>query len=171
MREFLKRHRLIICLCALFFGLAAVFICTWYRYELNPDATAYIGIAQKYAHGDFKHAINGYWGPLLSLLLVPFIWLHIDPIIGAKLIAAAAGTGILLLAYQFLRVQKVSQLLTLASCGALAALMFEWVTVEAITPDMLLAFLIVLFAVRLSAFLGQPSRNQGIVLGVIGALM
>jgi hypothetical protein len=171
MKAFLKRHWLIVLLCTGFALVAALFIATWYRYQLNPDATSYITIARKYADGNFRQAINGYWGPLLSWLLVPAIWLHIEPIIAAKLIAAAAGTGVLIVTYCFLRDRKVSMPIIAICCTGLAGLMLEWCTVEAITPDMLLCLLIALFAVRLADFVQKPSRWHGMLLGGIGALM
>lgn len=43
--------------------------------RLTGDATLYLSIAEKYVSGDFGNAINGYWGPLLSWLLIPFLFL------------------------------------------------------------------------------------------------
>jgi hypothetical protein len=171
MKAFLKRHWFIVLLCVGFAAVSAACILIWYRYQLNPDATSYITIARKYAHGDFRHAINGYWGPLISWLLVPAIWLHIEPIIAAKLIAAGAGTIALIVVYRFLSERNVKPIITWISCLGLAIFFLEWTTVEAITPDMLLSLLIVLFAVRLADFLQQPTRNRALILGSIGALM
>ncbi|MBI5665911.1 MAG: glycosyltransferase family 39 protein [Nitrospirae bacterium] len=54
----------------------SVLIVTSYHYErLTGDATLYLSIAEKYLRGDFSNAVNGYWGPLLSWLLVPFLYL------------------------------------------------------------------------------------------------
>ena len=55
--------------------LYSVLIVTTYHYErLTGDATLYLSIAEKYVQGDIKNAINGYWGPLLSWLLIPFLY-------------------------------------------------------------------------------------------------
>jgi hypothetical protein len=35
----------------------------WYQYYIDPDATAYLTIAKRYATGDYDKAINGYWSP------------------------------------------------------------------------------------------------------------
>jgi hypothetical protein len=54
----------------------AAAIITSSRYErLTGDATLYLSIAEKYLRGDFSNAINGYWGPLLSWLLIPLLYL------------------------------------------------------------------------------------------------
>jgi len=53
----------------------SVLILTTYHYErLTGDTTLYLSIAEKYVRGDIGNAINGYWGPLLSWLLVPFLY-------------------------------------------------------------------------------------------------
>ncbi|MHC4720172.1 MAG: hypothetical protein ACYSYT_06835, partial [Planctomycetota bacterium] len=49
-----------------------------YRYQINPDGISYISVAQKYLAGDFAGAINGYWGPLYSWLLMPFLYFGIE---------------------------------------------------------------------------------------------
>jgi hypothetical protein len=54
----------------------SVFLLNFHHYErLTGDAALYLGIAEKYVSGDFGNAINGYWGPLLSWLLIPFLFL------------------------------------------------------------------------------------------------
>ncbi len=48
---------------------------SFFHYErLTGDATLYLSIAEKYIRGDFHNAINGYWGPLLSWLLIPLLY-------------------------------------------------------------------------------------------------
>lgn len=53
----------------------AILVIILHHYErMTGDATLYLSIAEKYLRGDFRNAINGYWGPLLSWLLVPFLY-------------------------------------------------------------------------------------------------
>ena len=50
--------------------------------------------SQKYATGDFSNAINGYWGPLFSWLLVPFLVKGFTPLfslISAKTLSLIIG--------------------------------------------------------------------------------
>ena len=44
-----------------------------YVYLLNADGTSYISIANQYWRGNWGQAVNGFWGPLLSWLLIPFL--------------------------------------------------------------------------------------------------
>lgn len=43
--------------------------------SLNTDAVAYVQLAAHYAEGRFKLAISGYWGPMISWLMVPVLML------------------------------------------------------------------------------------------------
>jgi hypothetical protein len=43
------------------------------RYVLDPDTIAYMRLAWYYATGQFHLAVSGYWGPLFSWLMVPWI--------------------------------------------------------------------------------------------------
>jgi hypothetical protein len=42
--------------------------------RLTADSMLYFSIAQKYLAGDFQNAVNGYWGPLLAWLIIPFLY-------------------------------------------------------------------------------------------------
>jgi len=44
-----------------------------YQYVINSDGISYMSIAQHYINGRFSYAINGYWSPLYSWLLIPFL--------------------------------------------------------------------------------------------------
>lgn len=46
-----------------------------YQYLNGADGMSYISIAKLYISGDYANAINGYWGPLFSWLLIPFFYL------------------------------------------------------------------------------------------------
>src|SRR5262252_9453801 len=79
------------------FFVAAAVLFVGYRFQINPDGVSYISIAQGYLHGDFKHAVNGYWGPLLSWLLVPLLAVKIEPVLATKLLAVLmAGANVVL---------------------------------------------------------------------------
>ena len=77
-----------------------------YHYErLTGDATLYISIAEKYIRGDFSGAINGYWGPLLSWLLVPFLLMGADHVFAINALNLLFGLltiiGVWRLSYRF----------------------------------------------------------------------
>ncbi|MES2893997.1 MAG: hypothetical protein V4725_18400 [Bacteroidota bacterium] len=63
----------------------------WYQFVLDIDAISYIHVAERYASGDFFGAVNGYWSPLISWILIPFIKSGQDPVIAAKYINGLIG--------------------------------------------------------------------------------
>jgi hypothetical protein len=69
----LKKNYVLIFILILYF-VFGLFLLNYYQYILNSDGISYISIAQKYMGGDFGNAINGYWGPLLSWLMIPFLY-------------------------------------------------------------------------------------------------
>lgn len=95
----------------------AVYMVVWcglipfFRYEMNPDGISYFSIAQKYAQFDFYHAVNAYWGPLISWLLVPFLWLQLPVLTAARILQLALGALIILLAESFIRKHTERKLL------------------------------------------------------------
>src|SRR5689334_2530835 len=50
--------------------LGLVLIGSYFRNALNTDAVPYLRIASYYATGKLQLAISGYWGPLISWLMV-----------------------------------------------------------------------------------------------------
>ena len=84
----------------------AVVCVFFFHYErLTGDATLYLSIAEKYIRGDFSNAINGYWGPLLSWLLIPFLYFgasHLSAINALNLIVGILTIlGVWKLSYRF----------------------------------------------------------------------
>jgi len=166
-----KEHWVFIALCAVFLGTIILLASTWFRYYIYPDTTSYFTIAYKYAHLDIGSAINGYWGPLLSWLLVPAIWIHADPVIASKTLGGLIGVSILAMLYVFFLKKGVAKHISLFSVFAAAITLTQLITIGPITPDLLLAGLILLFVIRLASFLDKPTTKNGILIGLIGAFM
>src|SRR4030042_2557729 len=53
-------------------------------YVSNIDLLSYISLSQRYLHGSLRDAVNAYWSPLFSWLLLPFLLLPVEPVIAAK---------------------------------------------------------------------------------------
>lgn len=73
------------------FLVTGIILLSHYHHQINPDGISYITIAKKYLRGDFSNAINGYWGPLLSWLLVPFLFLKLPSLVAARLVLLLTG--------------------------------------------------------------------------------
>ncbi|MFN8253170.1 MAG: hypothetical protein U0V75_14975 [Ferruginibacter sp.] len=107
----------------------------------TPDATLYISIAEHIIHGEFHDAVNAYWSPLISWLLVPFILVLKDGIIAFKVINFLLGFFIITRVSKILDhygIHALTRNAILISCCLLAGLY----SVIYLTADVLLAALL-----------------------------
>jgi hypothetical protein len=140
-----------------------------FRHAINPDGVSYISIARRVLAGDWHGAVNGYWGPLYSWALVPFLALRIDPLLACKLLSILIGLasipGLQALASRFPLSGRQRLLMLAALLPALWRFTFTY-----LTPDFLLACILAwYFSVILAP--GYPDRRRNAVLcGALGAL-
>ncbi len=66
---------------------SALFVILWplYQYIFDVDGVGYAMVARRLAAGDYGNAVNGYWSPLHSWIIVPFLKLGISEAITFKL--------------------------------------------------------------------------------------
>jgi hypothetical protein len=128
----------------IFYGIAGFALLPLYAYQINPDGICYVSIAQKYLDGDFAHAVNGYYGPLLSWLAMPWIALGLAPLAAAKLVNIGIGLvallGIRFLLNHYRLSAPIVHAVLLSSIPVI--LCFGLTT---LTPDLLLACLLILY--------------------------
>lgn len=136
------------------------------------DTPAYIQAAHYYAQFDFMKAINGYWSPLYSLLMAPFMFLPVEPIWIARGINMCAAVLVLfLLARRFraaIRAEKTHFLCwsIVLLYAAISILIIIW-SVSWLTPDFLSAVLALLAAVLAQRLISQPTMKRGLLLGAV----
>jgi len=67
-----------------------------YQYYIDPDGTAYLTIARRYATGDLARATNGYWSPWACWLTAGLMRLGMQAIPASVVVNAMGATGFLL---------------------------------------------------------------------------
>ena len=65
--------KLVLLACILIYFIIGILLVQNYLYVFTTDTISYIHVAQHYINGIFPQAINGYWSPLFSWLLIPFL--------------------------------------------------------------------------------------------------
>jgi hypothetical protein len=127
----------------LFLGqLVLLVVAGWHnRFRLNADAIAYLRLAQYYAQGQTDLMISGYWGPLLSWLMAPWIVCGISPLIAGRMVMAFSAMVFFLASYYLLRQTGFSLREQIAGAAIAAITGVVWSVTE-ITPDLLLAGLV-----------------------------
>jgi hypothetical protein len=154
--------------------LTGVILAWLFRNQINPDGVSYIQAARHYAAFDLSVAINGYWAPLLSWLLVPFVWLRVDPLFAFRLINLIVPIVIIcsLLFYlnksqSLSHVERYMQFAFITSFGILLNI---WGS-SVVTPDLLSGAILLLVIVLLYRYLQTNSLRYAILLGVSLALL
>ena len=139
----------------------------YYRYQINPDGISYISIAQKYLNGDFTNAINGYWGPLISWFLMPFLYFGLEPLLAAKVLNLIIGLITIIalcgLSHRFPMSGSIRTMVLFSAIPVVLSFAFS-----EITPDLLLTCILVFY---LSVIFGADygaGMKKGIVCGVLG---
>jgi hypothetical protein len=159
-----------ICLLALGVTYVAlgIYVLPYYRYQINPDGVSYITIAYKYLHGDFGNAINAYWGPMISWLLVPLLFFNLPALYAVKIQMLLVGLITLLGLRQVFCIYIKGRLRTLLLFPLVPVLLYS--SVFAITPDLhLLCALVFYFSAILDP--GYPSKVKlGMACGLFGGL-
>ena len=142
---------------------------SYYQHKLFADTTSYISLAKKYLIGDFENVVTGHWGPLLSWLLVPFLYFGVNPLLGAKLLYIIIGAvtiiGVSNLCYRL----EISSKIRISIILSLIPLTLYF-SLILVTPDLLLLsiltfYLVVIFDVKYSS-----SPRKGLVCGAIGGI-
>lgn len=105
---------------------------------LNPDAISYIRVAEHLLAGRPDLAVNGYWSPLFSWLLVPPLAAGIDPMLACRALMVLSGAAYSLGSYCFICALTPSARLRTAALGA-AALIGVAFSYYAIAPDLLMS--------------------------------
>ncbi len=105
---------------------------------LNTDAIAYIRLAGYFAEWNTELRVSGYWGPLLSWLMVPFRWLGMDVVLAARFAMILSGVVFLFGCRAVFVSLELDRRHRMAGLWIAAAFSVFW-SVRHITPDLLLA--------------------------------
>jgi hypothetical protein len=133
-----------------------------FRNQINPDAIAYMRIAHYYMRGQTDLMISGYWGPLLSWLIVPWLLVFDDPLLAAHAAMAVSAVVFLFGCFCVLRAARLPGTAIMIGTWITAVLSVAWSGVV-ITPDLLMAGLFCCGTSRLLS--GQWVTNARIALG------
>jgi hypothetical protein len=163
------RDKVVLVLCIAAYIVAGGLLLPYYRYQINPDGISYISIAQQYLRGDFTDAINGYWGPMLSWLLVPLLFLGVEPLVAVKILTLAIGLialiGVWLLSFKFDMPDSIRKLMP----AILTPLIITFALMT-ITPDILIVCLLVYYFLFIFDQAYSSKLKQGLLCGLFGSL-
>ena len=136
--------------------------------RITADSMLYFSLAEKYLAGDFVNAINGYWGPLLAWLMIPFLYMGISDVLTINLIDLIIGDlliiGVWRLSYRFEITDKVRSVLMIA----LLPIVLKFSLVQPM--DFLLVCILIFYLSIVFKTDYQKSVSSGLFSGVLGSL-
>ncbi len=103
----------------------------------SPDAVSYLRVAQYYAQGRWDLAVNAYWGPLLSWLMIPFLSEADKGLSAARIVMALSAIIFLMASIRILFVLGLSRAQVAAGTALVSLFAIFW-AVNMITPDLLM---------------------------------
>ena len=149
--------------------ILGLFLIKYYRYQINPDGISYISVAQKYLNGNFSNAVNGWWGPLLSWLLMPFLYFSSDALLAGKMLTLFTGIAAFIalwaLSYRFEMVESVRTIILFSAIPVILSFAFSDLTPDLLLTSILLFYLTVIFSANYANRI-----NKGILCGVLGGI-
>jgi hypothetical protein len=150
--------------------IAGCLLIKYYRYQINPDGLSYISIAQKYLNGDFSNAVNGWWGPFISWLLIPFLYFTSDALLAGKVLSLLIGLVVIIalhiLSYRFEITESIRKVILFSAVPVVLSFALSDITPDLLLACMLLFYLTVIFSADYTARIGK-----GILCGVLGSFV
>lgn len=154
---------------ALYSCLAGCHAFLW-RDELNPDAVSYLRNAAYLLDGRFTDAISGYWSPLLTWCVTPFIYAGVDALHAARFVLFVFGLLMCVASYLTLErlAPNTNHWVKIAALSLVAISVSR--TMAKITPDLLMSALLMLyFAVVMTPGFLENRRWQATA-GMLGGI-
>lgn len=168
--KFLLRHKDLILVLVLY-SILSVLLLNFYRYVITADGISYIGIARNYLTLNLSDTINGYWAPLFSWLLIPFLLFNktaVYALFSAKILSLIVGF------FTIIGVERLSRKIGIEKVFRVA-LLFSMIPIVLsfaltfVTPDLLIACLLVFYLAVIFDPKYSDKLSNGVFCGVIGA--
>jgi len=135
------------------------------RHALTPDGVSYIRIASYYLHGQFDLAVSGYWGPMLSWLIAPWLALVENPLYAARITMGFSAIVFLIGCVSIFRSLEIHPAGLVLGAWVAAVSSAAW-SVETIAADLLMSGLMCLAISRMITSHWLESRSLQIAAGV-----
>ena len=157
----------------LLYVLLGVYLLKYYQYDLiSKYIISFVSVAKQYALGNLDSAINGYWGPLFSWLMVPLILINPSPyfvLYAMKILTLIVGiftiVGVKFLSYRFKMDELIRNSILLAMVFIVLFFALRSSPVDLILLCFLVYYLYFIFSPEYSF-----KSYYGALCGLLGAL-
>jgi hypothetical protein len=147
------------------YGFSAALLYPLLKYNVDSaDTLQYITIAKNYSAGYFADAINSFWSPMISWLLVPFTFTTIEPVFAFKTLQIIIGLFALSLIFYHIDQTRSEKFIKAALGAACVPLVLSFAFLFS-TPDLLMLTLYLWFVKLLK------TNRSPLLIGICGAAM
>jgi hypothetical protein len=158
--------------CIIIYFVIGILLIQNYLYIPDTDGISYIHIAQHYINGQFNYAINGYWSPLYSWFLIPFLLIWQEKL---GILFAAKLLGLLIGCFTFFGVYLCSNKLNFEfkyKALILVTLIpiILYFALTKITPDLLVLTILIFYLNFIFDTNYIKNPLMGLLTGSLGAL-
>ncbi len=136
---------------------------------INPDAINYSLIAEEYSRGNFRSAINTYWGPALSWLMAIPIAFGAEALTTYRVITVITLFACLLVIWWLMDIAAFRPEVRFIALWATGLVMLQW-SVEEMTPDLLMLLVMLLLFGQLLQLGDDLSPRRVVTIGLLGGI-
>jgi hypothetical protein len=149
--------------------LCVIYFISWplYKYITDPDGASYAAIADHYASGNFKEAINGLWSPLHSWLVIPLIKSGVNTIIAFKLTNLIFGILFLISIHLYLTKSSIEIPIQKWILFSTVIILSYYIWYE-LAADLLFSLLIFNYLKIALSHDFKVNRKKNIIAGILG---
>lgn len=167
--SFMYRDKIFLLIVILVYLFLSFILFSHYLHIFNDDGISYLTIASEYTNGNFSDAINGYWSPLFSWLMVPFLFLS-DSVLGdlfvVRALSVLIGLFTLFGVYFLISNMDLGKKIKIITLFTMVPIILSFVF-NLLTPDLLLCC----FLVYYMAFLIHPDYSSKLKWGILSGFM
>ena len=140
------------------------------RDQINPDGIAYIRNALRLSEGRGLDSASGYWSPLLSWSLAPFMYFRCDGLYASRVVLGVWGAVLVIGVSVFVgRCTALTYPWNMVVLMLVALATAQWAT-SVITPDVLLGTALAWYFGLTAGHDILTSRRTQILAGTVGGL-
>lgn len=166
-KKSIKTNFFVIFITIFFYLLFELFLLSYEKYQINPDILSYISISQSFSKLNFHDAVNSYWGPMTSWLLIPFISASIDPLLSVKIINCLCSIAILIVLYKTSIHLNIKYYLNFIMLIGISFYLLSFATYD--TPDLLFAFFVLATWYTTIKLYSNPGYKNATIVGLLGS--
>ena len=153
------------------YSVIAGFLLQYFQYMIAGDEISYIDIAGAYATGNWGTAINGYWSPLYSWLLTPFLLFQYNPLYAvyiSKIVSLIIGFFAIITVRRLSRTFEIDRNIERSILIALIPSLIFFSLIYP-TPDLLLVLFLTYYLSIIFKSEYSNSLINGVICGFVGA--